>query len=102
MRSAAGGSLGFDQPYPGPWALPATLRALAEQGVLIAVASKNDPDVVEAAFQRNDILFPRQKAFPMEVNWKPKSESVARILRAWNVGPTASCLWTTVPWNWPK
>jgi FkbH-like protein len=62
------------------------LRALAEQGVLIAVASKNNPEVVEAAFQRNDLLLPRQRVFPMEVNWKPKSESVARILRAWNVG----------------
>jgi FkbH-like protein len=62
------------------------LRALADQGVLIGVASKNDPDVVEEAFQRNDLLLPRQRVFPMESHWKPKSESVARILHAWNVG----------------
>ena len=63
------------------------LRALAEQGVLIGVASKNDPEIVEQAFQRNDLLLSRQHVFPIEAHWSPKSESVARILHAWNVGP---------------
>jgi FkbH-like protein len=63
------------------------LRALAEQGVLLAVASKNSPEVVEQAFQRSDILLPRKYVFPVEAKWGPKSESIARILRAWNVGP---------------
>jgi FkbH-like protein len=61
------------------------LRALADQGVLIAVASKNDPEVVEAVFRRRDILLPRDRVFPFEINWNGKSESVTRILEAWNV-----------------
>jgi FkbH-like protein len=61
------------------------LRALAEQGVLIGVASKNDPDIVEAAFRRNDILLPRDYVFPVEVHWNAKSESVAKILDTWNI-----------------
>jgi FkbH-like protein len=65
------------------------LRALADQGVLIAAASKNDPEVVEEAFQRDDIRLPRDCVFPMEVHWGAKSESVARILKAWNVGADA-------------
>ncbi len=62
------------------------LRSLAETGVLIAVASKNDPARVEEAFRRQDLLLPRDRVFPVEAHWGSKSESVGRILRAWNVG----------------
>jgi FkbH-like protein len=62
------------------------LRALADQGVLIAVASKNSLDVAQRAFARPDILLSSDKIFPFEVHWQPKSGSVERILRAWNVG----------------
>jgi FkbH-like protein len=61
------------------------LRALAESGVLIAVASKNDSEQVAAALARPDLLLPRERIFPIEAHWSPKSESVTRILRAWNV-----------------
>uniref|UniRef100_Q01X43 FkbH like protein n=1 Tax=Solibacter usitatus (strain Ellin6076) TaxID=234267 RepID=Q01X43_SOLUE len=62
------------------------LRALAEQGVLIAAASKNDPELVDQAFARTDILLPRDRVFPMEAHWHAKSVSVGRILRTWNIG----------------
>jgi len=62
------------------------LRGLAEQGVLIGIASKNDAGVVEEVFQREDILLPRQSVFPVEVHWGPKSGSVTSILKAWNIG----------------
>lgn len=62
------------------------VRALAEAGVLVAVASKNDPARVEEALRREDLLVTRKHLFPIEVHWGPKSESVGRILRAWNVG----------------
>lgn len=62
------------------------LRALAERGVLIGIASKNDSAVVEKALAREDILLPQKNVFPVEVHWEPKSGSVARILRAWNIG----------------
>jgi FkbH-like protein len=62
------------------------LASLAELGVLVAVASKNDGQLVEQAFQRNDLVFPTENLFPVEANWGPKSESVRRILKAWNVG----------------
>src|SRR5580704_1020801 len=63
------------------------LSALASEGVLLAVASKNEPSLVEEAFTRRDLALSANSIFPMEVNWGPKSESVSRILKTWNVGP---------------
>jgi len=62
------------------------LCSLADAGVLIAVTSKNDASLVEEAWRRSDLLLPAACVFPMEVHWQPKSESVARILKAWNIG----------------
>ncbi len=62
------------------------LASLADLGVLIGVASKNDPDVVTQALRRNDLVFPADRLFPVEAHWDAKSQSVARILQAWNIG----------------
>jgi FkbH-like protein len=61
------------------------LRALAASGVLIGVASKNDPAVVERAFSRRDLLLPKESVFPIEAHWEAKSKSAGRILKAWNI-----------------
>jgi FkbH-like protein len=63
------------------------LDSLASAGVLLAVASKNDPSLVERAFARRDILLPRDTFFPLEINWGAKSASVDRILKQWNIAP---------------
>lgn len=63
------------------------LRLLSEAGVLIAVASKNDPVDVEEAFGRSDLICGKDRIFPVEAHWRPKSESVTRILNMWNIGP---------------
>jgi len=65
------------------------LRSLSESGTLIAAASKNDPRVVDEAFARKDLILPRNSIFPLEAHWGPKSESVSRILKAWNFGADA-------------
>jgi FkbH-like protein len=62
------------------------LASLAEQGILVAVASKNDPEVVKSAFSRSDLLLPAERIFPFEVHWQAKSGSVSRILETWNIG----------------
>jgi FkbH-like protein len=61
------------------------IASLAESGVLVAIASKNDPELVRKAFQRSDILLKEADVFPIESNWGAKSESVGRILKAWNI-----------------
>ena len=63
------------------------LASLASAGVLLAAASKNDPVLVEQALGRSDILLSKDKLFPMEVHWGPKSESVGCILETWNIAP---------------
>jgi FkbH-like protein len=63
------------------------LASMAESGTLIGVASKNDPVLVEEAFSSRKPLLARDRIFPLEANWGPKSESVRKIIEAWNIGP---------------
>ena len=62
------------------------LASLAESGVLVAVASKNDPELVAVALQRPDILVRAAQMFPVEASWGVKSDAIGRILKAWNIG----------------
>ncbi len=61
------------------------LGALAAEGVLLAVASKNELSLVESAFAKRELAISPTAFFPLEVSWRPKSEAVARILELWNV-----------------
>lgn len=65
------------------------LGSLADSGVMVGVASKNDPAVVEQALRREDLLIQADRIFPIEVHWDAKSGSVGRILQRWNVGADA-------------
>jgi FkbH-like protein len=66
------------------------LNALSAEGTLVAVASKNAPEMVDQIFSsRSDLLLTSSDIFPIEVHWRPKSESVTRILDAWNVSADA-------------
>jgi FkbH-like protein len=63
------------------------LQSLADDGVLVAIASKNDGSLVAEALERPDMLLRRESVFPVEAHWQPKATSAARILQAWNVAP---------------
>ncbi len=66
------------------------LHAFAKEGVLVAAASKNSPHVVEKIFaERGDLILKHADLFPLAASWQPKSELVAGILAAWNIGPDA-------------
>jgi FkbH-like protein len=65
------------------------LNALSESGVLLGVASRNDPELVNAALDREDLIVSKDQFFPLEVSWNSKSKSVARILEAWNIDADA-------------
>jgi FkbH-like protein len=62
------------------------LSALSNEGVLLAVASKNDPALVKEAFERRDLVLQSSSVYPIEVSWGPKSVAVDRILKTWNIG----------------
>ncbi len=68
------------------------LGSLASTGILIGVASKNDAAAVEQAFDRPDLLLPKDAVFPFVVHWGPKSSSVRHILKTWNIAPEAVAL----------
>ncbi len=63
------------------------LNVLARSGVLIGVASKNDAALVREAFARPDLVVDPRHLFPIEAHWDSKSQSVERILTAWNIAP---------------
>ena len=62
------------------------LASLAESGILIGIASKNDPALVEQAFRQRQPVLAEERIFPIVANWGPKSESVRKIIEAWNIG----------------
>jgi FkbH-like protein len=61
------------------------LAQLASCGVLLAVCSKNEQTVAESALARQDLFLKSESLFPVCANWEPKSQSVGRILRTWNI-----------------
>ncbi len=61
------------------------LHSLTQSGALVGIASKNDAKLVGQALNRNDILLSQASVFPIEAHWGPKSDSVARVLKAWNI-----------------
>jgi len=62
------------------------LAALSAQGILIAIASRNDPGPVGEALGRSDLLVPAASFYPVEVHWEDKASSIERIAKAWNIG----------------
>ena len=60
-----------------------TLTALDERGILLSIASKNNPEDAEKQLRRLDLwdlfLHPR-------ITWDPKSEGIRRIVEALNIG----------------
>ena len=65
------------------------LESLASTGVLLAVASKNDPVLADQTLERSDLILSKKSVYPIECNWSKKSESVERILAVWNISSDA-------------
>jgi FkbH-like protein len=62
------------------------LHSLSTSGVLVGIASKNDPTLVDEVFDKRSPILPKDAVFPVQAGWGAKSESVGRILKAWNIG----------------
>jgi FkbH-like protein len=61
--------------------LQAFLAGLRDKGIVLAIASKNDPASVKEAFAKRGEMILRFDDFATaEIHWEPKSLSVARIL----------------------
>src|SRR5262249_52023461 len=75
--------------YPGN-AFVAFQRALShlhQRGILLAIASKNNPaDIDEVFANHSQMVLKREHFAAVEVHWKPKSESIHSLSRALNIG----------------
>ncbi|MET7948487.1 HAD-IIIC family phosphatase [Micromonospora sp. NPDC005324] len=83
----AGIMLGSD--YPGNCHRDVQRRALAlrRQGVLLAVCSKNDPDLVTEAFaQHPDLLLRADDFVAQAVNWGRKDDNLRQLAGTLNLG----------------
>ncbi len=75
--------------YPGSayLAFQSAILDLHKRGVLLAVASKNNATDVDEVFARHDrMLLKREHFVSMELNWRPKSESLQKIANEINIG----------------
>jgi len=66
------------------------LKGLTARGILLAISSKNDPEVVQAVFeQRPEMILELADFSACEIGWGPKSGAVARILSSLNLSESA-------------
>jgi FkbH-like protein len=75
--------------YPGSafLAFQRAILDLSRRGVLLAVASKNNPDDVQEVFAANPHMLLKPDNFAhMEIHWDPKHRSLEAIARKLNIG----------------
>jgi FkbH-like protein len=62
-------------------------KELSRRGVLLAVASKNNPADAREPFQANpDMILSLDDIAAMEIGWEPKGTMIAKLARALNLG----------------
>ncbi len=61
------------------------LQRLADEGVLVAVCSKNEESLAREGIGRPDLILNRESVVAFEIGWGPKSESIGRILSSLNL-----------------
>jgi FkbH-like protein len=63
------------------------LKGLAERGVVLAIASKNNPADALEVFEKNPDMVLRLDDFgAYEINWEPKGTTIPRLARTLNLG----------------
>ncbi len=68
-------------------ALQRYAKALSERGVLLAICSKNDPQIAAEAFQNHpEMLLKRSDIAAFVANWTDKSQNLRQIATQLNIG----------------
>ncbi len=70
---------------PGHRAYRAWVKALAQRGILLAIASHNDRPAVEELFQQHTLGLTLEDFQATEINWDPKAQMLVRIAQKLNV-----------------
>jgi FkbH-like protein len=80
-------ALGSAFPGSGYQGLQKVLKSLKDRGVLLAIASKNNPKEVDDVFSQHDEMVLRKEDIAVwRVNWSPKSQSLREIAGELNIG----------------
>ena len=66
--------------------LQAYAKRLKERGIVLAVCSKNDPAIAEAAFDHPEMLLERSDFAAFVANWTDKGTNLRAIAKALNLG----------------
>lgn len=80
---------GIDPEGPGRKAYRAWLKALAQRGILLAVASRNDLDLAQKAFTHPAMELNPEDFVAFEADWGRKSEMLKRIAEHCHVATSA-------------
>ncbi len=63
---------------------------LKEQGVMLAVCSKNENDIALSGFSRDEMPLKVEDFVTFKANWEPKSENIKSILAEMNINADAA------------
>jgi len=63
------------------------LKALQRRGILLAVVSRNQAELVEEAFEKHPEMILRKDDFAaLRINWKDKAENIMDLMKELNLG----------------
>ncbi len=62
------------------------LKKMKEQGVLLAILSKNNPEDAERAFLHPGMVLKREDFAAERIDWKPKTENIRSLAAELNIG----------------
>jgi len=73
--------------YPGnKWKLfQKVLKSYQERGVILAICSKNDIDIVSKALDKKENYLKKEDFIVIKANWNPKSENINEISKILNI-----------------
>ncbi len=62
------------------------LKKMKEQGVMLAILSKNNPEDVEAALQHPDMVLGHEDFAAEMINWDAKTDNIRKLAAELNIG----------------
>lgn len=62
------------------------LKKMKEQGVMLAIISKNNPEDVEPVFKHPDMVLQHEDFVAEVINWKAKPENIRNLAKNLNIG----------------
>jgi len=62
------------------------LKKMREQGVMLAILSKNNPEDVEPVFRHPDMLLKHEDFVAEVINWEPKPANLRQLAKDLNIG----------------